>query len=579
MFITDASGKRSWGLVVFGVVWTAFSSIFVGVGLWSVGKTFSAGNWDRVPCVIERFEIAADPAKDPPFQADLVFHYQVEGRDYTGTRLWPEKKGEDQYEDLAEIRESLGQGPEGPLDSLKGMAAECWVNPADPGDAALKTGGKGQVLFGLLFAGFGGLFMLIGIGMIGGGLSGKSVKTSRSDAGKGEAPGCVIIVFFLMFGLSGLGLFCGLMLPKAFEWLAMRGWQETPATVIWSRVVEKDGDDGSTYAVDLFYRYTFEGREFRSNRYSLIGGSSSGSAAKREVVRGHPPGSALTVFVDPKQPRRAIVRRDPGWWGLFFLFPLPFMAVGFGGLWWYFKKRNQGVSVSGSRPRGGQAVAARARHQPAPAVAGEWIEVGGKRWVAFIVLVVFALFWNGIISFGVRDAWSGLSNNSGIGRLFGGGLGLFMIPFVLVGIGLVIAALYSFAAVFAPRYELKIGEGRLEPGKSVAVHWRRAGGRGQPRDFTLLLVGREEATYSQGSSDSTAKSVFHERVLFETTVPLAMDQGRVDLSIPGDAVPTFHGKHNRIRWLLYLRATVPRLPDLKDEREIVVATPEPGKLP
>jgi hypothetical protein len=154
-----------------------------------------------------------------------------------------------------------------------------------------------------------------------------------------------------------------------------------------------------------------------------------------------------------------------------------------------------------------------------------------------------------------------------------------MIPVVLVGIGLVIAALYSFAAVFAPRYELKIGEGRLEPGKSVAVQWRRAGGCGQPRDFTLLLVGREEATYSQGSSDSTAKSVFHERVLFETTVPMAMNQGRVDLSIPGDAVPTFHGKHNRIRWLLYLRATVPRLPDLKDEREILVATPEPGKLP
>jgi hypothetical protein len=54
---------------------------------------------------------------------------------------------------------------------------------------------------------------------------------------------------------------------------------------------------------------------------------------------------------------------------------------------------------------------------------------------------------------------------------------LVWVTLLLLLIGLVIAALYSFAAVFAPRYELKIGEGRLEPGKSVAVHWRRAGGR------------------------------------------------------------------------------------------------------
>ena len=67
--------------------------------------------------------------------------------------------------------------------------------------------------------------------------------------------------------------------------------------------------------------------------------------------------------------------------------------------------------------------------------------------------------------------------------------------------------------------------------------------------------------------------MFHEKVLFETTVPPAMEQGRAELAIPPDAVPTFHGRHNRIRWLLCIRATVPGLPDLKDERELEVATP------
>ncbi len=569
--ITDASGRRSWSLVLFGIVWTAFSSIFVGVGLSSVGKEFSTWKRDRVPCLIDRFEIRADQGSKPPFQPDLVFRYVVDGREYTGTRLWPEKKGVDDYEDLAEIREELGQGPEGPLERIQGVAAECRVNPADPADASLLGSGMGQVVFGGIFALFGGFFVLIGLAMVFGGFSGKQTRTPRSEKGGDGASGCVVVVLFVMFGLAGLGMFGGLMLPKAIEWVSMRGWQETPATVIWSRVVEKDGDDGSTYAVDLFYRYNFDGREYRSNRYDLIGGSSSGSAGKREVVRGYPPGSALTVFVDPEEPWRAVVQRNPGWWGLFFLFPLPFMSIGFGGLWWYFKKRREGNSVS--RPLARRAAAARVPGQPAPAVGGEWIKVGGSRWAAFIFLTIFALFWNGIISFGVRDAWSGLSDGSGMGRIFGGGLGLFMIPFVVIGIGLACGALYCFVALFSPRYEMKLGEGRLVPGRSVPVHWRRAGGRGQPRDFTLLLVGREEATFSQGSSSSTAKSVFHEKVLFETTVPQAMDQGRAELAIPADAVPSFHGEHNRIRWLLCLRATVPGLPDLKDEREIAVATP------
>jgi hypothetical protein len=329
--------------------------------------------------------------------------------------------------------------------------------------------------------------------------------------------------------------------------------------------------------VDLFYRYWFEGKDYHANRYNLTGGSSSGRSGKEAVVRDHPPGSVLPVFVDPDKPWRAVVKRNAGWGALFALFPLPFLAVGFGGLWWHFKKRNAGTSVS--RPRGGHAVAARARHQPAPAEAGEWIKVGGTRWAAFIFLTIFALFWNGIISFGVRDAWSGFSNSSGIGRIFGGGMGLFMIPFVLVGVGVATGALYCFVALFAPRYEVKMGEGRLVPGKSTSIHWRRAGGHGQPRDFLLLLVGREEATYSQGTSTSTAKSVFHERVLFETTVPLAMDQGRVELTVPADGVPTFHGKHNKIRWLVCIRATVPRLPDLNDEREIIVHALSKEELP
>lgn len=568
--------KGGCGLLAVGLIWTLFSSIFVVVGLGMSWKAYTVSGWDKIPCEIVRFEIAADRKQDPIFRPDLEYRYVVDGRNYTGTRLWPERKGSDDYEDLAELREALAQGPEGPLASPAGVSAECRVNPGDPSESSLFGKGGGELIGGMVFALFGAFFVLIGIGIILGGRK-ATAPQARSEPSLSDGHPAVVFVFFLIFGLAGLGVFAGLVVPKAVEWVSMRGWKATDAEVIWSRVARHSDSDGTTYSVDLFYRYYFQGKQHRSNRYSLIGGSSSGRSGKEEVVRAHPPGSALTVFVDPDKPWRAVVKRDAGWGALFALFPLPFMAVGFGGIVWYFRKRNEGVSVS--RPRGGRAAAVKARQAPVPAVTGEWIKIGGTRWAAFIFLTIFALFWNGIVSFGVRDAWSGLSNSSGIGRIFGGGLGLFMIPFVLIGIGLAIGALYCLAALFAPRYELKIGTGRLVPGKSAPIQWRRAGGHGQPRDFLLMLIGREEATYSQGTSTSAARSVFHEQVLFETTVPLSMVQGRVDLTIPDDAVPTFHGKHNKIRWLLCIRATVPRQPDLNEEREITVNAFEKEELP
>lgn len=568
--------KGSCGLVSVGVFWALFSSIFVVVGLGMSWKAYTVSGWDKIPCEIVRFEIADDRKQDPVFRPDLEYRYVVDGRNYTGTRLWPERKGSDDYEDLAELREALAQGPEGPLVSPAGVSAECRVNPADPSESSLFGKGGGEIVGGLVFALFGAFFVLIGIGIVVGGRK-ATAPQARSEPSRSEGHPAVVFVFFLIFGLAGLGVFAGLVVPKAVEWVSMRGWKATDAEVIWSRVARHSDSDGTTYSVDLFYRYHFRGKQHRSNRYSLIGGSSSGRSGKEEVVRAHPPGSALTVFVDPDKPWRAVVKRDAGWGALLALFPLPFMAVGFGGMVWYFRRRNEGVTVS--RPRGGRAAAVKARQAPVPAVTGEWIKIGGTRWAAFIFLTIFALFWNGIVSFGVRDAWSGLSNSSGIGRIFGGGLGLFMIPFVLIGIGLAMGALYCLAALFAPRYEVKIGAGRMVPGKSAPIQWRRAGGHGQPRDFLLMLIGREEATYSQGTSTSTARSVFHEQVLFETTVPLSMVQGRVDLTIPDDAVPTFHGKHNKIRWLLRIRATVPRLPDLNDEREITVNAFEKEELP
>ncbi|MCW1885084.1 DUF3592 domain-containing protein [Luteolibacter flavescens] len=561
---------------IFGIFWTAFSSIFLFLGIWLTWSAIESRGWDTVPCIIERFEIVADQSQKQSFRPDLSYRYEVDGHSYTGTRLWKDKEGSDDYEDLAEIREGYAMGPEGPLATIANVTAECRVKPGEPQTAVLIPSGGAMIWGGLAFAGFGGFFVLIGLVMIFTGGGRRSISGGRSGGTDSPLLG---IVFFLFFGCAGLAVLVGLVIPKALEWADMRGWQETEAEVIWSRVTSKSDSDGTTYAVDIFYRYEVAGREYRSNRYNILGGSSSGSKGKREITRAHPEGSKLTVLVDPQKPWRAVVDRSLGWWGLFALFPLPFLAVGFGGVWAIFRKRGTQPGVARRRARsGGHVAVARAARLDAKSLpADRWVRAGGSRVGTFIGFLVFTLFWNGFMTIFLRE-FSGFSDG-GFGKVIGGFAVLFMIPFFLVGIGMIGATCYTFLSIFAPRFEVQLVGGGLKPGRSARLQWRRAGGRGEPKEFTLLLIGREEATYSQGSSTTTAKSVFHEEVLFETRIPQAMSAGGVSLRIPEDSVPTFHGKNNRIVWSVSLHANIPRMPDVRDEREIFVHPHDPSELP
>ena len=55
-----------------------------------------------------------------------------------------------------------------------------------------------------------------------------------------------------------------------------------------------EGDDSTTYSVDIVYRYEVGGRTYRGNRYDFLGGSSSGYEAKQRVVDAHPVGATVT---------------------------------------------------------------------------------------------------------------------------------------------------------------------------------------------------------------------------------------------------------------------------------------------
>lgn len=560
--ITNSGGQRGIqiGQIVFGVIWTLFSSVFLCIGLWITWKGVSQSAWKPTPCTIERFEIRDDPKKSPVFQEDLRFRYEWEGRTYTGTRLRPESSGDDEYETLARAREQLlaEAGREAP----EGLRTECRVDPAHPENASLLPP-SGSNWFGLIFAAFGGGFMLIGLSLITSAIRNRH-KTALSDqSSRSSGSPFPVAIFFVIFALVGLGITCGLVIPTAIRYFSAKSWVETPATIVWGRVESHSGSKGgTTYSADLFYRYTFKGREYRSNQYSMMSGSSSGRDSKQETVDSHPPGSTLTCFVNPEKPWQAVVKRDIGASALFALFPLPFLGIGIGGLWWSFKNKRR--QDSRSTPQSGSA-GGRQTVASVPDLPERVLRAGKSRLVNLGASLFICAFWNGIVSVFVGIAWNAW--RKGQPETF---LMIFLIPFVLIGSVLLLNVPYRLLMLFLARYELRLTPGTLRPGGTATLTWKRVGGFGQAKSLSIRLTGTETATWRNGKNTSSATSVFHDETFAELSSISISANRPVAIKLPDHALPTFKGDSNRITWKLRMEVALPGFPKITDDYEIDV---------
>ncbi len=560
-FQSNSSGKRTGtvGLILFGTVWTLFSSAFVCAGLMATWRGVSQSAWDKVPCVIERFEIRADPKKDPVFQPDLKFHYEWQGQSYTGDKLRPGVRGDDnEYEKLSEIREKLLA--EARRDKPEGLTTACLVDPQHPESASLLPP-SGAGWLGLILVAFGGSFMLLGISIIWNGLKSRSQKALSDQASQASQAPFSMVIFFGIFAVVGLGVTFGVVIPGAMRYFAAQSWVETPATVIWSRVKSHSGES-TTYSADLFYRYQFEGRTYCANGYNLMPGSSSGRDAKQEIVNSHPPKSPLTCYVNPRKPWQAIVKRDLGASALFALFPLPFLGIGFGGMFWSLKKRRAEKArlidpISSSKAT---------RSEPFIQDLPERILSAGKsRWINLFAALFVCAFWNGIVSIFVGIAWTAWKKGNPETFLM-----IFLIPFVLVGTFFFINVPYRLLMVFLARYELRLTPGTLKPGGTATLTWKRLGGFGQPKSIAFRLVGTQSAINLAEENSSTATSIFYDELLADLPLSSISANRPVAIKFPENAAPSFKSKSNKLIWKLRMDITLPGFPKITDEYEIDV---------
>jgi len=375
--------------------------------------------------------------------------------------------------------------------------------------------------------------------------------------------GCMFL-FFGVFFVVGAGMAWFMTIRPVLRIVEARSWPEVPCTVVSSHVESHSDSDGTTYSIEVTYTYEIDGREYTGDRYDFSVGSSSGYQGKAKIVERHPPGSETVCRVDPEDPQRSVMSvgfRPEYLWGLF---PLPFLLVGLGGLMWV-------IFQPGSREQEGPDWLPRSRPEEdegktvpglsAPTATGPLTLTSGSLPVGrFLGTLFFAGLWNAMVVFLL---WP-------LAREEGGCVWVFLLVFGAVGLVLLVSVPYAFLAMFNPRPTLTLDRSNPALGESCQVSWRWSGGVRRIERLRVFLEGREQATYTRGTTTRTDKHVFARIDVVDTTQSVEISRGSGTLAIPADTVHSFEAPRNKIVWSLQVAAEIPRWPDVGETHKLVI---------
>jgi hypothetical protein len=382
-----------------------------------------------------------------------------------------------------------------------------------------------------------------------------AITPSSKDQSKGKFfLGC----FFTIFLLFGLGMSAIFLWPIVQVYQASN-WRPTPCTILNSQVASHSGSKGSsTYSVEVRFRYVVDDKEYVGTRYKFMSGSSSGYDGKKEIVDRLSPGTQATCYVNRRDPADAVIERGLTGDIFFGCIPMVFALIGGGGL--------VGVSVFKGRKR--PAGATPGLPEPkvaAPRAGATTLRAGSSRVGKLIFALIFSLFWNAIVSVFLFQCVSGWSSGNGAGCMTA-----FLVPFLLVGVGMIVLTVYFFLGLFNPSPALKLSSPTVALGDDLEIDWETTGNVDRVKSFSITLEGREEATYRRGTSTSTDKAVFARIELVTSGRGKDLRRGKVKLAIPADTMHTFKSRNNKILWVLQVKGDIPMWPDIGDEYPLEV---------
>jgi hypothetical protein len=416
-------------------------------------------------------------------------------------------------------------------------------------------------------------------------LADTSYYAKKSKDSKQLPVGCVV-AFFSVFLLAGAGFFAGALVGMVLPaWRASTQYAQTDCVVLEKKLESSESDGSTTYRPAFRIKYQVSGRDYDAWTYDAARIYSSGRQAKEAVLAQYETGKTYPCWYDPSDPRKSVLVRDFN--PVTLLFPLGgliFLGVGAIGIYFVLRSRSRsrGAAVDTFTGATAQYVAGQDDlvgdfpTLPAlkPTTPGDQLahrislETSDK--LKLIGLIVFTLFWNGItwlfVIFFLHDALAGHK----LPRM----IGLFLVPFVLIGIGaLVLTIRQALVAFGIGPTTVEVSSAAVEPGTRCDAFLSQAG-RMSVNALRVLLVCEESATYRQGTNTRTETRRVHEQELYRAEGFDIQDgaphEARFSLQVPDDAMHSFASSHNKITWKLFVHGDIASWPDFERSFPIVV---------
>ena len=398
----------------------------------------------------------------------------------------------------------------------------------------------------------------------------------------GEA---LFFALFLLLGCGGMvAIFAALVVP---EWRVNRVFVEHPCVVLDKRIGETKGEDGTLYRPEILIEYQIGGETYRVWTYDVRGAYSSGQRDKQKILDRFAVGQEYYCWFNPANPSEAVLARAYSWWlWLTFIVPASFIFLGGGGLIYAAlglgksAERRAAMAKSAARldPFDGAdrskaefpciPVDSNITDSPGTTLAFRLPTELSTAWALFGTLIA-CILWNGAVS--VFAAAAVHSHLEGRPEWF---LTFFVIPFLVVGIGLILffLRLLALATGIGPTL-LEISDHPLHPGRSYRLLLSQAG-RLRFNSLELLLVCEEEATYRHGTDTRTETRRVHQQTVFRREgfevrrgVPF---EAECELAAPIGVMHSFKSEHNEVNWRLIVKGDAVGWPDFERSFPVIV---------
>ncbi len=308
IFIDDGVPAKRGVRITRAMIVLAFGLFWLGFGGYMSLDAWRKGEWTQSTCTIVHSDVTANLAevhdKFGSYTLRNRFRYRANAQDH---EAWDEEK----FEDVAEADQLAKE-------RAVGSSLPCWINNANPDLAKLDPQRPWAVY--LFFAGTIVANALLVYLYVIPQCRATVRKRATSPERKAKQQRGVILLLFL--GMSAW-LTWGFIVPL-IDSLRASTWPKVPCTID-SSTLAKDEVHGEVsltlYRPDVLYRYTINGKSYRSDCYSFTDCATPFQGWKRADADEFPERTQAICRVDPNNPRHAVLKIVPGPTVLFALFP------------------------------------------------------------------------------------------------------------------------------------------------------------------------------------------------------------------------------------------------------------------